>query len=121
MPSSSAGNGDAVRDRELVVHSLDGSFHVLTVVSEIDIYSAPAFEAEIAKASGADYIIVDLSPSRYVDSSGYHVLWRALKAYRKRLRIVVRPGSTVERVLQVLQLHTQTPLFPSLDDARASL
>jgi len=102
----------------LVVHDVEEGAHVLHVVGEIDVYTAPEFEAEVAKAPSAGLVIVDLTPCRYMDSSGFHVLWRAAKAYGDRLRIAVVPGTGVNRVLHLMQLDSVTRVFPSVDEAR---
>jgi len=49
-------------------------------------------------------VIVNLTKCRYLDSSGLTVLVRQRKRLGGRLRVLVRPASSVSRVLQIAGL-----------------
>jgi anti-anti-sigma factor len=105
---------------DLVTHHIENGCHVLRVIAEIDVYEAARFEAEVAKAADASRVVVDLTACRFMDSSGFHVLWRASNSYGERLRIVTKPGSIPDRALRVLKIDARVQMFTSLDDARTS-
>ena len=69
-------------------------------------------------------LIVDLSGTPYFDSSGARallVLGEQLEAAGKQLRLVVKPGSSVERVLTLLQLSRRFETCTSLEEAGMGL
>ena len=70
----------------------------------------------------AGRVVVDLRHAEYVDSSGVRallLLHRDLEADSGELRLVVEPGSRVERVIQLLQLQTHFHLYESTSAALA--
>lgn len=105
---------------DVVAHEIAEGVHVLRVVAEIDLYTAPSLELEITKASSANRIIVDLTVCRYLDSAGYHVLFRAANAYGDRLRLVAVAGTVPDRVLRMMQMDRVAPMLSSIEEARGS-
>lgn len=63
-----------------------GGVHVVAVAGEVDIFTAPELKRAIGNAidSGAKAIVVDLSETRFLDSTALGVLIGAVK----RLRLV---------------------------------
>jgi anti-anti-sigma factor len=102
----------------IVVHDVRDAAHVVNVFSEVDISTAPEFEAEVARAD-AERVVIELSDCRYMDTSGISVLTRAYRRLGGRLRIVVAPNSNVERVLRLLHLHSLLRIGTSLESALA--
>lgn len=65
-------------------------------------------------------VVLDLRTADYLDSQGVRALLRlqdGLRAAGGELRLVCRPGSSVERVLRLLQLEEAFPVFTGVQDA----
>lgn len=89
------------------------------VIGEIDIYTAPQFEAEVAKGYAAPgHVIVDLRSCRYIDSSAITTLHRANRQSGGKLRIVVDNDCNVKRILDVTQIEKVVPVYSNVEDAR---
>lgn len=83
-----------------------GDVVVLAIVGEIDLANVDEVRDEILAASGDDpgAVIVDLSPTRYLDSSGIRMLFEIdeqLSVRRIPLRLVVPEDGFVHRVLDL--------------------
>ena len=89
--------------------------HYIDVSGELDIASAEALDAEVARveATDANRIVVDLAGLDFMDSTGLHVLL-ALNTrsqdngHRLRLR---RPSPAVDRVLQITRADRMLPFI----------
>lgn len=93
-----------------------------------DIDLANAHEVRLALESAPDTetaaMVVDLSGTGYVDSSGVAVLVgvaRDLSVRRQRMVVVAPTGAAVRRVLDIVQIGTLAPVYESVDDALAAL
>ena len=94
---------------------------VVAVPEEIDITIAGSLRAALltAAARGHGTFVVDMSRTRFCDSSGLH----ALVAARKRAQakggdvLLVRPGAAVLRIFAITGLDLVFPSFPSLEEA----
>jgi anti-anti-sigma factor len=65
-------------------------------------------------------VVVDLLHAEYVDSSGVRAILQLqtlLANVRGELRLVIRPGSRVERVFALLRLLDQLEVYPSVSEA----
>jgi len=100
-----------------VVYDREGAAHVLRVLEDLDIATAPALEAEIARLDGAELIIVDLSRCDYMDSTGFALFDRIRKALGDRFRVVAGSASRVVRVLRLMTLDRVLPIAASLEEA----
>jgi anti-sigma B factor antagonist len=83
----------------------DGAKTVLEVRGELDAYSAPGLEAEVSALLEQDAtdVVLDLSPTRFCDSSGLRAILateRALSAASGRLTLR-SPSEPVTRLLEV--------------------
>ncbi|MGV3723877.1 MAG: STAS domain-containing protein [Actinomycetota bacterium] len=94
---------------------------LLSVSDALDLSQPDAFlRRGRVMAINCRCIIVDLSRVRYVDSGGVRALLQLaeeLELDRKELRVVIQPGSRVERTLSLLQLLQRLQAFPSLKQA----
>src|SRR5688500_7812637 len=64
-------------------------------------------------------LVIDLRSSDYVDSTGIRallVMHKNLEAVRGELRLVVTPGSRVERVIRLLQLERHFAIYATVAD-----
>ncbi len=95
---------------------------VLSVMGEVDIFTAPVLDAPLHDklASGAD-VVVDLSGVEFLDSSGLGVLVKGLKTARHSggsLRLVIT-SRRVARPFEVTGLSASLPIFDTLAAALA--
>ena len=109
----------------------DGSFlvevvkgvPVVTAPEEIDITSAEALRSALlaAAASGPGTLVVDMTRTRFCDSSGLHTLIAAHKRAGAEGRevLLVIPDATVLRVFTLTGMDTVIPHFASLAEALA--
>ena len=101
----------------------EGGRVVVVAIGEVDVFTAPALDAELTRLThdGRTSIVVDLSRVDFLDSTGLSVLVKALKRVRESegsLDVVV----TVERVAKVFRLTGLDQLIPmhaSVADALA--
>jgi anti-sigma B factor antagonist len=98
----------------------EGSWTVVEVGGEIDLFSAPQLKERIARLvdEGTPRLVVNLEKVDFMDSTGLGVLLGALKRVRERdgsLAIVCPPGP-VHRVLTLTGLHKVFSVYESLAD-----
>lgn len=97
---------------ELEVSRLSrGDDIVLVVAGEIDLYTAPRLQRELAAAVGdgdPGHVVVDMSGVEFCDSTGMNVLlaahWRATE--RGGSLELAAPRPSVRKILQVTGLDT---------------
>ena len=104
--------------------SSQGSWTVVDVGGEIDLFSAPQLKERIAQLvdEGNEWLVINLEKVDFMDSTGLGVLLGALKRVRERegsLAIVCPPGP-VHRVLTLTGLHKVFSIYESLADVPTS-
>ncbi|PRX99614.1 STAS domain-containing protein [Allonocardiopsis opalescens] len=113
-----------VPDVELKVSSQYRADHALvTVNGEIDLYTAPQLNRELADAiSGSPHLVVDLAQVDFCDSTGMNVLLAAMKRSRERggSFVLLAPRPAVRKILQVTGLDGVFSVYDSLDDLPAA-
>src|SRR3954447_24903392 len=82
---------------------------VARLVGEVDASNAPGFTAELkeAVANTAIGLVLDLSETTYIDSSGIHLIFDLADALRRRqqtLQLVVPPETFAADVLGAVSL-----------------
>lgn len=98
-----------------------GDRDIVTVVGEIDVYTAPALRERLNGliSTGRYQLVIDLQGVQFLDSTGLGVLVGGLKKVRSlggELSLVC----SQERILKVFRITGLTNVFPihdSLDDA----
>src|SRR4051794_35004048 len=101
----------SVRHVELKVSTASRGGHaVVSVYGEVDLYTAPRLQTELAALArdGASRVVVDLSGVEFCDSTGLNVLLSAMKRLREHggsLELAA-PRAAVRRILQVTGLDT---------------
>ena len=95
---------------------------VARVTGEIDLSNAAEIGAELAAGvpNSALGLVVDLTATSYLDSSGVHLVFDLAERLRRRqqqLRVVVPPGAPVRRVLRIVRLDSAVPVVPTVDEA----
>jgi anti-sigma B factor antagonist len=121
MRLGSATAGQADRTHALVTHHEVGRRSVLAVAGEIDLDSVGALSAavEAALAGGATDLWIDLTDTRFMDSSGLHLLLETRSRVRdlnRRLAIICPPGF-VRRVFDIAGVSEHLPIY---DDRAAA-
>ena len=112
-----------VRHVELKVSTrFQGDRAIVALAGEIDLYTAPRLQSELAAAlAGGDpaRLVVDMSAVEFCDSTGMNVLLSCLRRVRERggeLEIA-SPKPAVRKILQVTGLDS---VFTLVDDANRS-
>jgi anti-sigma B factor antagonist len=110
-----AAAGQAYEDHVLVTNHVIGRRTVLAVDGEIDLASVPVLGSAIdaALADGAAELWIDLTDTRFMDSSGVHLLVATRSRVRdlnRRLAIVCPRGS-VRHLLEVAGVIEHLPVY----------
>jgi anti-sigma B factor antagonist len=97
---------------------------VVAVPAEIDVTTTEHLDAVLLGAirDGHPAVVVDMTGTRFCDSSGIHTLLRAHKravAEGAELRLVVPAGGAVRRVFDLFGLDLLVPCFSGLPEALA--
>jgi anti-sigma B factor antagonist/stage II sporulation protein AA (anti-sigma F factor antagonist) len=99
---------------------------VIAIGGDIDLSSADRVRDEIAAAVPHDAkgIVVDLTKTTYLDSTGVRLLFELaerLQARRQRLVLVVSEAALVRRVVVLTKLDDAVPMVETIDDALTAL
>jgi anti-anti-sigma factor len=100
---------------------------VARLIGEVDASNAPGFTNEIKQAmpNTAIGLVLDLSETTYIDSSGIHLIFDLADALRRRqqtLQLVVAPDTFIADVMEAVSLRgtarTSKTLAEALEDVR---
>lgn len=100
---------DHVLGPDLVLNTeIDGDRAILSIKGELDAYTAPGLEEQVSKLTrdGARTIVLDLSETGFLDSSGLRVILtsqRRLSEAEGELRLR-RASESVTRLLEITGL-----------------
>ena len=86
--------------------------------------NAPYVHDELLRSvpNNAIALVIDLGEARYLDSAAIALLFdiaRRLRRRRQALRLVLPPGSPLERVLTLTEMGSVAPIHESLASALA--
>ena len=109
---------------ELQVEPHGDDVIVAAIVGEVDASNAAALAGGLREAvsNRSTRLVVDLSPTRYLDSAGINLLFNLgeeLRSHQVGLRLVVDRASPVARMLDLTGLDKANPTFTSLAEALA--
>ena len=95
---------------------------VAALEGEIDASNADEIAAEVRMlVDNRDQgLLVDLTPTAYLDSAGINVLFRLgdeLRARQMKLVLVVAPGSSIARMLSITSLDRAYPTYATVEEA----
>jgi anti-anti-sigma factor len=95
---------------------------VAGVEGEVDAANAPDVAAELRAllSNRSTDLVVDLSPTRYLDSAGINLLFSLggeLHARQLTLRLVIARGSPVARMLALTGLDLAYPTYGAVHEA----
>jgi anti-anti-sigma factor len=101
-----------------------GDATVAAIVGEVDASNAAELADDLRRlvTNRSTQLVVDLSPTSYLDSAGINLLFglgEELRAHQVTLRLVVDPASPVARMLGLTGLDRVNPTFASLPEALA--
>ena len=93
---------------------------------EIDLSNARDVGDQLSAAipNSALGLVIDLTATDYLDSSGVHLLFdlgERLGRRQQQLRVVVPEGAPIRRVLRIVELDESVPVMAAVDDALASI
>jgi anti-sigma B factor antagonist len=112
-------------DFHLLEEDVDDHTHVITVTGEIHVSTAPEFSRRLnaAIARGKTGLVLDLTPTEFIDSTGLSVLLNGLrKVTRQRGRMaLVCSNPTVLRLFEITRLDTTFDIRPTREAALASV
>jgi len=110
---------------QLVEEEIDGRTHVITVSGEIHVSTAPEFSRlfNAAIARGKTAVVLDLSPTEFIDSTGLSVLLNGLrKVTRQRGRMaLVCTNPTVLRLFEITRLDATFDIHATREEALRSV
>jgi anti-sigma B factor antagonist len=108
-------------DFQLLEDDVDDHTHVITVSGEIHVSTAPEFSRRLnaAIARGKTGLVLDLTPTEFIDSTGLSVLLNGLRRVtRQRGRMVlVCTNPTVLRLFEITRLDTTFDIRATRDEA----
>jgi anti-anti-sigma factor len=104
----------------------DGGIVVARISGEIDLASAQTIGGELAEVvpNQALGLVVDLSATSYLDSSGISLLFELAERLRRRqqqLLLVVPPGAPLQRVLRIVNVGDVVPIVENVDEAASRI
>ena len=99
-----------------------GDVPVATVEGEVDAANAAEIGADLRRllSNRSTGLVVDLSPTRYLDSAGINLLFSLgaeLQARQLTLRLVIARGSPVARMLTLTGLDRAHPAYGAVHEA----
>jgi anti-sigma B factor antagonist len=112
---------DAILDLSLERRT-HGTWAVVDVGGELDLYTAPSFRESVLEAAGdtdPPKVIVDFRGLGFIDSSGLGAIVACLKHLRERggdLALAAPEGSGLRRLLDLTGLDRVLTLYTSTDE-----
>ena len=94
-----------------------GDASIVALEGEHDVSTAALVRKRLTDVRVAEAIIVDLTPTRFIDSSIASALYDAHRAERPRIRFVVAPGTPPRRLFDLIGLDSVIPVYGRLEDA----
>ena len=102
-------------------HVLGDDTHVVAVMGEIDLFTAPEFKQRVAAPidAGREHVIVDLTATTFIDSSSLGVLigaHRRLRRHGGRL-VIVCTSDAIAKTFRITGLDSVFTIVGSLEEA----
>src|SRR5690242_13719645 len=100
----------------------DGDVELARVAGEVDASNVDDLTQELldSVSNKAKALVLDLTQTSYIDSSGISLIFDAaarMKNRRQQLRLVVQPKSFVGEVLAAVSMSDSVPIDPEVDAA----
>jgi anti-anti-sigma factor len=102
-----------------------GDTPVAAVDGEIDASNIADVAAALRNlvTNRSSELVVDLTPTDYLDSAGINLMFALgdeLRARQLTLRLVIAPGSPIARMLAITSLDRVHPTYPTVAEALAT-
>jgi anti-sigma B factor antagonist len=99
-----------------------GDVEVASVAGEVDASNVESLSERLLDgiSNTARALVLDLSQTSYIDSSGISLIFDAaarLRNRRQKMRLVVKPKSFVGEVLAAVSIEDSVPIDAEVDDA----
>jgi len=113
-----------VKPLATVTVEADDNYPVASVRGEVDLSNTVEIEHQLTSAvpNSALGLVLDLTDTTYIDSSGIRFLFTlasSLRTRRQELRIVVPGAPGLRQVLGIANVDAAAPLDETLDEALA--
>src|SRR3954465_12682459 len=112
-------------DFALTEDMLDDDRHLVAVRGDLDLHTAPELREALSRAidEGRNRLVVDLTETSYMDSSGLTALVVPPKRLRKRggQLVVVNVDPSIGRTFEITGLHLLFPLVRERSEALQKL
>jgi anti-anti-sigma factor len=100
----------------------DGDVELARVAGEVDASNVGDLSEKLLETipNGARAVVIDLTDTSYIDSSGISLIFDAaarLRNRRQELRLVVAPKSFVAEVLAAVSMQESVAIDPEVGDA----
>jgi anti-anti-sigma factor len=100
----------------------DGDVELAHVVGEVDASNVADLSERLLKSvsNKARALVLDLTETSYIDSSGISLIFDAaarMRNRRQQMRLVVTPRSFVGEVLAAVSMEDSVPIDPAVADA----
>jgi anti-anti-sigma factor len=100
----------------------DGDVELAHIAGEVDASNVDDLSQSLLEAvsNKAHALVLDLTQTSYIDSSGISLIFDAaarLRNRRQEFRLVVQPRSFVGEVLAAVSMEESVPIDPALADA----
>jgi anti-anti-sigma factor len=99
---------------------------VARLSGEVDLSNAAQVGDELGTAvpNAALGLVIDLTATEYLDSSGVHLIFdlaERLTRRQQQLRVVVPEGAPIRRVLRIVELDGSVPVVATVDEAETQI
>jgi anti-sigma B factor antagonist len=99
--------------------------YVIAVAGEVDLYTCPEFKEELLRVAdeGAVHVVVDLTQTTFIDSTGLGVLLRGVERLRRRedgRLSVVCTDANMRRLFEITGLDRIFGVYASRSQAFAA-
>lgn len=99
-----------------------GGIAVIEAVGEVDLGNSDDLTESVkAAGAGGGAVVLDMSGVTFMDSSGLKAMLVATRDLGAGLAVVVTPGSSVERLVELAGVSDRIPNFASRGDALGAL
>ena len=100
----------------------DGEVELARLTGEVDASNVADLSRRLLEAvsNKARALVLDLTETSYIDSSGISLIFDAaarMRNRRQQLRLVVTPRSFVGEVLAAVSMQDSVPIDPAMGDA----
>jgi anti-sigma B factor antagonist len=104
----------------------DGGVELARVAGEVDASNVDDLSEKLLEtvSNEARAVVLDLSETSYIDSSGISLIFDAaarLRNRRQAFRLVVPPRSFVDEVLSAVSMQESVPIDSALSEALAAV